>query len=242
MLIKNTSISVKYKKIENIKKSFIESEKKIKGVFNEATMLPIPDDAPPEIPRIIIKTLNEHSQLNISPVATTLSINYSDGFEKDWSKCEQYILQKMEVVFSLLNNLTENQYEYIGIVTEVLLDEYLEGAKVLANNLLKNKNDVSIYDLNIRYTFVEDDKVFVNIMLQNARIFKEGINPNVAGNLSIENQNAETIGAVIDINDRFGYNNYKDYKTDSTMLNGIVRKMTDVIDNKLINLMEKGEY
>ena len=49
----------------------------MKEHFNEATVLPIPDDAPLEIPRIIIKSLNEHSQLNISPIATTLQINYN---------------------------------------------------------------------------------------------------------------------------------------------------------------------
>ena len=36
-------------------------------------------------------------------------------------------------------------------------------------------DDSSIYDLNIRYTFVENDNIFVNIMLQNARLFKNGI-------------------------------------------------------------------
>ena len=71
MLIQGTSITVTYKKIEGIKKVYYNNEEILKSFFNEATVLPVPDDAPVEIPRIIIKTLNEHAQLNISPVAAT---------------------------------------------------------------------------------------------------------------------------------------------------------------------------
>lgn len=243
MLIKNTSISIKYRRIDNLKKKYFLNEDTLKEHFNEATVLPIPDDAPLEIPRIIIKSLNEHSQLNISPIAATLQINYNDGFEKDWKKCEQYIQQKMKIVFSFLNILTNNEYEYIGVVTDVLLDEYMEdGAQILAHNLLKNSDDSSIYDLNIRYTFVENDNVFVNIMLQNARLFKNGIDADVAGSLSIGNQVSESIGVVIDINDRYGYNTCNDYKTDSSKLDFIIAEMTVVMNSKLKGLLEKGAY
>jgi predicted small secreted protein len=243
MLIKNTSISIKYKKIDNLKKNYFINEDILKEHFNEATVLPIPDEAPLEIPRIIIKSKNEHSQLNISPIAATLQIDYNDGYEKDWNKCEDYIINKMKIVFSFFNILTKNEYEYIGVVSEILLDEYLrDGAKILAHNLLKNSGESSIYDLNIRYTFVKEDKIFVNIMLQNARLFKDGIDTNCAGELSIDNQVSESIGAVIDINDRYGYNTCKDYKTDSSKLDCIIDEMTEVIDGKLNELIEKGVY
>lgn len=243
MLIKNTSISIKFKRIDNLKKKYFLNEDILKEHFNEATVLPIPDDAPLEIPRIIIKSSNEHSQLNISPIAATLQIDYNDGFEKDWKKCEQYIRQKMKIVFSFLNILTNNEYEYIGVVTEVLLDEYMKnGARILAHNLLKNSDDSSIYDLNIKYTFIENDNIFVNIVLQNARLFRNGIDADAAGSLSIDNQVSESIGAVIDINDRYGYNTYNDYKTDSSKLDFIIAKMTAVMDSKLKGLLEKGVY
>lgn len=243
MLIKNTSISIKYKKIDNLKISYFMNKEKLDKHFNEATVLPIPDDAPLEIPRIIIKSSNEHSQLNISPIASTLQINYDNGFEEDWEKCEEYIQEKMKIVFLFLNILTKNEYEYIGIVSEIFLDEYPEnGAKILAHNLLKNSEGLSIYDLNIRYTFIENDNIFINIMLQNVRLFKEGIDDDIAGNLSSNNQVSEPIGAVIDINDRYGYNSCKDYKTDSSKLSVVVAKMTEVINRKLEGLIERGVY
>lgn len=114
MLIQGTSITITYKKIEGIKKAYYNNEEILKQYFNEATALPIPDDAPIDIPRIIVKTINEHAQLNISPTATTFEVHYDAGFERNWDVCSEYIKKRMTNVFEFLNILTNNTYEYIG--------------------------------------------------------------------------------------------------------------------------------
>ncbi len=243
MLIQGTSITVTYKKIEGIKKVYYNNEEILKDYFNEATVLPIPNDAPFEIPRILIKTKNEHAQLNISPIATTFEVHYDAGFERDWQACSEYITNRMIKVFEFLNILTENTYEYIGLVSNVIYDEVeQEGTKKITENLLNAKKINNIYDINIKYTFVEKENLFVNIMLQNARLFKNGVIVNEAGALSIQDQIAESIGAIIDINDRYGFNTDLYYKSDSCMLDKLIEAMGNIINNKLATLIEKGEY
>lgn len=243
MLIKGTSISVTYKRINALKKVYYTNEDILKKYFNEATVLPVPDEAPDEIPRIIVKTFHEHSQLNITPVTATLQVLYNDGFERDWTACVSYIQDRMHTVFEFLNILTDNQYDYIGIVTNILKDDVVSGgAKVLANNLLKVQDTQKLYDLDVKYTFVEDDNIFVNIMLQNARLFKAGTSANVAGALGEKNQIAESIGAVVDINDRFGFNSSEEYHTSSSQLSNLIEKMSEVIDHKLEVLINQGVY
>ncbi len=243
MLIQGTSITVTYKKIEGIKKVYYNNEEILKDYFNEAAVLPIPNDAPFEIPRILIKTKNEHAQLNISPIATTFEVHYDTGFERDWQMCSEYITKRMTKVFDFLNILTENTYEYIGLVTNVIYDEVEEeGAKKITEKLLKAKKINNIYDINIKYTFVEKENLFVNILLQNARLFKNGVIVNEAGALSIQDQIAESIGAIIDINDRYGFNTDSYYRSDSCMLNKLIEVMGNIINNKLAVLIEKGEY
>lgn len=243
MIIQGTSITVTYKKIEGIKKVYYNNEEILKDFFNEATVLPIPDDAPFEIPRILIKTKNEHAQLNISPTAATFEVHYDAGFERDWKPCSEYIIARMAKVFEFLNILTGNTYEYIGLVSNIIYDEIAqEGTQKIAANLLNTKKIDNIYDINIRYTFVEEENLFVNIMLQNARLFKNGITTNEAGALSIQDQIAESIGAIIDINDRYGFNTNVEYKSDSGMLNKLIDVMGNIINNKLVALIEKGEY
>lgn len=243
MLIQGTSITVTYKKIEGIKKVYYNNESILKDYFNEATVLPIPDDAPFDIPRILITTKNEHAQLNISPIASTCEVHFDAGFERDWQACSRYITKRMTKVFEFLNILTGNTYEYIGLVANVIYDEVeQEGAKKIAENLLNAKKINNIYDINIKYTFVEKENLFVNIMLQNARLFKNGVAVNEAGALNVQDQIAESIGAVIDINDRYVFNIDSDYKSNSSMLDKLLETMGNIINNKLVTLIEKGEY
>lgn len=243
MLIQGTSITVTYKKIEGIKKVYYNNEEILKDYFNEATVLPIPNDAPLEIPRILIRTKNEHAQLNISPIATTFEVRYDAGFERNWQACSEYIINRMTKVFGFLNILTGNTYEYIGLVSNVLYDEVEQGGtEKIAKNLLNVGKIKNLYDINIKYTFIEKENLFVNIMLQNARLFKNGVIVNEAGALSAEDQIAESIGAIIDINDRYGFNTDSDYKSDSSVLNKLIESMGNIIDDKLAALIEKGEY
>ena len=79
-------------------------------------------------------------------------------------------------------------------------------------------------------------------MLQNARLFKEGVDASTAGSLRMSEQVAESIGAIIDINDRYGFNTDVNYKSNSNMLNELVKSMGNVISNRLGTLIEKGEY
>ena len=103
----------------------------------------------------------------------------------------------------------------------------------IANLLLPNK---------IKYTFIEDKTFFVNIMLQNARIFKNNFSLNEPGCLQKNVQINESIGAVIDINDRYAFNMHNNYESDSSTLNDLVEHMDNIINNKLELLIEKGEY
>lgn len=243
MIIQQTAISLRYKKIDNLKRMYFANEEILKDQFNEATVLPIPDDAPFDVPRIVVSSKNEHSQFNITPVNATLQTNYNDGYEKDWQACKNYIIQKMDSVFSFLNVMTKNEYEFIGIVTTILIDGLNDKpTKILTNNLLNWSSQKDIYDLNIRYTFVEEERYFVNIALQNARLFNNAMQSDIAGSLGIKNQVAEAVGAIIDINDRYGFNNDSNYKTNQSTLDRLVEILSNNIDNKLRMLIEEGVY
>lgn len=243
MLIQGTSITVTYKKIEGIKKVYYNNEEILKDYFNEAAVLPIPDDAPFEIPRIIIKTKNEHAQLNISPIATTFEAHYDEGYERNWQACSEYITERMKKVFEFLNILTENTYEYIGLVSNIIYDEVdQKGAEKIVENLLNAKKINNIYDINIKYTFIEEGKRFINIMLQNARLFEKEIDVNKAGTLSAQTQIAESIGAIIDINDRYSFNTDSQYSSNSRVFDHLIESMGNTINHKLAALIEEGEY
>lgn len=109
--------------------------------------------------------------------------------------------------------------------------------------LLNSENIHNLFDINLKYTFVENEKMFVNIMLQNARMF-DAINEvsGESGVLAHANQVAESIGVHIDINDRYSFNYKDNYKSNSGVLQELIDCMGNIIDNKLVSLIEKGVY
>ena len=243
MLIKGTSVSVTYKRIGEIKKNYYNNEEILKEHFNEATVLPVPEEAPVEIPRIIIKTKNDHGQLNITPIATTFEVVYNDGFERDWNACARYLTERMKSVFEFLNIMTGNKYEYVGLVSNVLYDEVqADGAKKIADVLLNAEKIHEIQDINIKYTFVENNSMYVNITLQNARLFEDDLDFSKARALNRTKQMKESIAAIIDINDRWLYNVEDNYTSSNKKLTELMNSMSDVINGKLGLLIEKGEY
>lgn len=242
MLIQSTSVAINYKKIEGIKKVYINNEEKLRDHFNSGTVLPIPDESPLDVPRIVATTHNEHGQLTISPTVANFTVRYNHGFEHDWSKCSDYLRKRMSTVFKLLNTFTNDSYEYIGLVSTILFDDIKDhGTSIIANNLLKAKGINNLYDLDVKFTFVENDKIFTNITIQNARIFKTGVNVSRAGDMSLENQTAESVGVILDINDRYCFNNDPSYESNSCILDELIKCMDNVINNKLEGLVKKGE-
>jgi hypothetical protein len=160
----------------------------------------------------------------------------------DWAKCSQYIKERMRCIFDLLNIITKDSYEYIGLVSTILFDDIKEnGTNVIANNLIKSKNINDLYDIDIKFTFVEDNKIYTNITLQDARIFKSGVDIAKAGDLSFKNQIEESVGVILDINDRYGFNNNPNYVSGSDVLEQLIYYMDHVINNKLETLVRKGE-
>lgn len=242
MFIKSTSISINYEKIDNLKMIYYLNYEILKEYFNEATVLPIPDEAPIEVPRIVAITKNEHAQLSITPITATIQIDYDNGYEQEWKKCESYIKKLMVIVFNFFDKITDNKYKYMGIVTTLFLDDFSgDVAQILSSNLLKETNK-ELYDIDIRYTFTKGSDEFINISLQNARMFRNEADENKAGLLSENYEICQHLGVVIDINNRYAFNTIGDYTTSSKEINNLLNTMTDVVQNKLTSLVQKGVY
>lgn len=243
MIIQDSIVSIKFPRVDNIKKAYFENEEILKKEFSEATILPIPDDAPIEIPRIILKSKGEHSQLNIAPEAASIQIAYTDDYKENWMLCEQYITTKIENIFELTDILTEDNYNYVGLVTNILWNQDTEKVvRKLSDNLLKIKDNGMLHDLFIKYTFVEDNKYFVNISIQNVRVFNEKNSLGAAGSFKNSNLISNIIGITIDVNDRYSFNNNDQYKSDKDKFKDIMEITTTVINNKLETLISKGVY
>lgn len=242
MIIQDSTIAIKFARVENLKRLFFENESSLRQAFNEATVLPIPDDAPSEIPRIILKSKGEYTQLNISTDSISMQTTFDESYRRNWKLCEEYIKDKINHLFDFADSLTNGNYNYVGIVISIIEDEVNEDAtKVLANNLLSNKSQTSPYELNIKYTFLEENAYFVNITVQDVRVYREGTDISVSGALSEDKLRSHTIGATVDVNDRYSFNNIHNYKSSKDCLIKVLSLTTKSIE-KLKPLISEGVY
>lgn len=230
MMMDNISVNTVYNRIDGIKKVFLDHESALKSSFNEATILPIPDDAPIEIPRIIVKTKHEHTQLNIAPESASMITQFTDGYVNDWELCKKYIEEKSKDLFNLFDKITSDNIQYIGVVTNLIWSTDGYNNEKLYNNLFGKVCPNNLDDLLVKYTFINDSKYYVNITIQSVR----------TENSFMPDDNQRSIAVTLDINDRFQYNINKNYKSDRNKLENILGLTDDIIANKLKILIEEG--
>ncbi len=242
MVIQNSAVNVTYQRVENIKSEYLLNADILRDRFNEATILPIPDDAPLEIPRILATTKQEHSQLNIAPKSLSFLTQYTDDYVSEWNLCEKYINTRVGDIFSLTSSFTGGVYNYIGVVTNLIWDDVdTDAHDFLYKNLFKCDRRDNLDDLEVKYTYIEEEKYYVNITLRSARVF-DNLNLDEAGIYEDDKLIKHTISITVDVNDRYSYNRTKGYTSSRDRFDEIMRIVSTIINDKVRRLVECGEY
>ena len=243
MIIKQTNLNLVYPRIMEYRKKFANSEDILQQYFMPSTILPIPEQVQDEVPRIIAQTKNGHSVLNIALSVSSFITNYNGEFVSDWNKCKEYVAQRCSDIYQMIDNMTENNNTFVGLITNVEIDD-LDGTglEILKKSLFGEETEKmgELYDLSCKLTYVYKNRYYINITLQNLREFSVQQYSN--GRTCITGERKHTISASIDINDRYAANNDVNYKSKKEAFDEILQITSNIIDNKLENLVRKGEF
>ena len=243
MIIKQTNLNLVYPRIMEYRKKFTNSEDILQQYFMPSTILPIPEQVQDEVPRIIAQTKNGHSMLNIALSVSSFITNYNGEFVSDWNKCKEYLVQRCSDIYQIIDNMTENNNTFVGLITNVEIDD-LDGTglEILKKSLfgVETEKMGELYDLSCKLTYVYKNRYYINITLQNLREFSVQQYSN--GRTCITGERKHTISASIDINDRYAANNDVNYKSKKEAFDEILQITSNIIDNKLENLVRKGEF
>ena len=243
MIIKQTNLNLVYPRIMEYRKKFTNSEDILQQYFMPSTILPIPEQVQDEVPRIIAQTKNGHSMLNIALSVSSFITNYNGEFVSDWNKCKEYLVQRCSDIYKIIDNMTENNNTFAGLITNVEIDG-LDGTglEILKKSLFgeETKKMGELYDLSCKLTYVYKKHYYINITLQNLREFSVQQYNN--GRTCIAGERKHTVSASIDINDRYAANNDVNYKSKKEAFDEILQITSNIIDNKLENLVRKGEF
>jgi len=231
MIYKTCGINITFNRIEKIKKVFIDNSSVFVG-YNEPSILPIPDDAPRDIPRIIMQSEHGYSQITISPEVISFIVTYDEAFSSDWNKCEKYLIEKKEIIEKFLVASGINKIKYCGVYTTYQYENITpesNATSVIQESLLNSIaiQDV-IYDINCRMTYTINDTYYVNISYENVRLYPEDTDLYSAGFLNEETLNA--LAVTVDVNDRFAFNNKQQYESSTDVLEKLICLNSEYID------------
>lgn len=243
MIIKQTNLNLVYPKIEEYRKKFVFSEDILNPYFMSPAILPIPEQVQDDVPRIMVQTKNGHSILNIALSVASFTTNYNGEFIKDWNKCRNYLEERCNIIYKIIDQMTGGNNIFVGLVTNVEINDLENtGLEVLKNSLFNNQARKlgELYDLGCKFTYVYKKQYYINITLENRREFLVKQYRN--GRNYITEEKRHTISASIDINDRYAANNDTEYKSKKEAFDEILEITSNIINNKLEELVSRGEF
>jgi hypothetical protein len=239
-MVRNTTFSIFYPPINNIREQIFKLETELSEYFVKPfNLIPIPNEAPPEFPRMTATSNHGYTNLNISINSTQIITNYDSNFSNDWAKCESYILDRANRIYDLLSPFFANRILFCGLTTDLLIEVSNKNAvDKIKGSLFRLESDKP-YDLLGKVTFVKDEKYYLNYLIQNQRF------PNPIGIVGIPLKMLETDNFIelnIDVNDRYAFNYGNNYASSKEVFGEIIGITRKIVNEKIDKIINEGRF
>jgi hypothetical protein len=222
------SFGVTFTRQTEIRRNANEFEDMLKGDYSQPQIISIPDELDPEIPRMIFTSKHGFSQIIASQVNITLNVKYSPDWQIDISKGREYLLKRVQILFDLLEKLQDVNLYFCGLTTVTRLPAIVDEDSVLnfLTKLCLNKEEAEdIYDIHVKIAKVVSERFFSNITSKNYRLWKiDTTDPQSVPRLSRKGSFEHGIEIVGDFNDRYMFNEKKDYFSNQDIVHEIIEQ------------------
>lgn len=242
MIIQNATYSIIYPKANNIRRDLFNLEDELEGIFVKPfALLPIPDEAPEEIPRIQATSKYGHSNLSVSLNTAQITVNFDENYAKNKDKCLEYITNRIYKIFNAIKTKVSDKCLFSGLTLNILFDDLKDEnpIDIITNNLYKAKSDLKPYDINNKVTYVISEKYYINITCFNVRTYS-GISNMEVNSLVNMKENSHILGVTLDINDRYAFNYKNGYETTASEIENIINISDSVLTEKINKYIKEG--
>lgn len=241
MKIEQTNVNIVYPRITDFRNKFVSSENTLQNHFQETTIYGMPENVPDEVPRAITSSKNNHSQLNVALTVTSLTTKFDNDFVNDWSKCQKYLSERSQSVYDLVDSLTDNHQEYVGLITNLSIDVAEEPMDILRKSILHNNGDDlgNPMSMSCRFVYVIDEHYYVNITLESGKIYQQ---LNKDGRNYLGKPLKNYIHATIDVNDKYAFLKKYDYISHRDEFNKILDINSQIINDNIEKLIFEGIF
>jgi len=233
------SFNIFFSRQPDIRRRANDFEDKLKGFYFQPNIIPVPDDLDPEVPRMVFGSEHGFSQIIVSQVTLVLNVTYSPDWQIDISNGRQYLLDRVPILFELFDIIKGEKPFFCGLSTRVHLSTKAEDEGIIEHleKLFLRNSMNSIYDFQLKIANVLSQRFFSNLTLQNYRTWK--IEGPQQGIIRFPQNEASDRGVEIfgDFNDRYAFNENKDYYTSRENAEAIIDAGLDEI-KKMIKQVE----
>ena len=247
MKVKNIKCSLFFQRIEAPRSKIdkLESSNLSKYFIVPFNPQPIPNDAPPVLPRITATSINGDYDLRMSQINVQLTRKKSADLDEEFDNILEEMKSILEEVYNSIFNIYEEKLLYFGINCLVDIDDDTP-IQTLQNKYLKNIND-NIIEMNLRYSTVEKNKYYKNIVLSNITEYqmqipltKEQQQTIVIDTLSTSqfNEVKKMIQMNVDINDKYSFNQDCNYRTTNDEIKNIINEIKSTLKTKISDVLE----
>lgn len=219
------SFNVVFTRQPTIRRKANEFEDKLKGRYFQPQIISVPDELDPEVPRMIFGSEHGFSQIIVSQVSFVLNVTYSPDWQINISEGKKYLNERISILFDLISLLKEIRPFFSGLSTKVHIastkdDETI--VKQIAEIFLKEEDIKNIHDLQFKRTEVMSNRFFSNITINNYRTWKIDSGQQEILSLSSKDASERGIEIVADFNDRYSFNENKEYRSNTDVAKEII--------------------
>ena len=102
MKIRTGSFNIVFPNVLDMRENLFNLEKVFSNFMSPFNLMPIPNEAPPEFPRITATSKNGHSQLMVSGNNVQVTTMFDSHFWKDLTSCFSYMEDMRDKILASL--------------------------------------------------------------------------------------------------------------------------------------------
>lgn len=247
MIVESCTFAVHFPKNVDIQNLQSALEEKLGDFRKPFVGVPVPVDAPAELPRMVAYTEHMHSQLVFTGRSVQMVTEFDDNYNKDISKCVGYVRNKCNDIIDSLRVVNPEvdgkpQFYFSGLTTSVLLgaeDGIDDAIKYISEKFLKCRSKLSVDESSISLAWVVDDEYYINIMAGNSRDF-DG-EPDERGSFAESGEYRDLLQVVVDINDRYAFNHKSGYLSSAEAVGRVVDLAEKFMQEEIEKFVRTGE-
>lgn len=204
----------------------------------------VPSLGDAEQPGLVFNSQHGHSQIVVGASSIVLNVVYSQDWQTKPPEAQQYIHERMGLVFDATEVFEDVPLLFCGSMTRVHLRSGAaddDVVQALAQVFVRSPTTDPYHDLVLRMTTVVDDLFFDNITVQNYRTWNLGLGQGQGSTLRLARKQAVERGVEVagDFNSRYAFNEGKDFEVTRQAAEQIIARNLESVA-KVASLLEGG--